>query len=748
MNSIALLLRLASVVPMFVMVGFVSACPPAPKKKPPKVDPPATCVVEANFPTQDARTAVDATLGAPVEGTLCPFRDSDGYRVVVSNAGDVIRMHLSMATNLTAVEPSIIVLKDNGSPAADPTDIQARDIGKSAGEPVDFVTAHRIAEAGTYIVVVRDAEGQDDGFDNFNPYTLVVDVLPDPDSNEPNNTAETATPLSAGTSTGIIATSGDQDWYSVDVPAAAYIIDVTVSAGVSVVEHEVALFGSRVVAGGLESVLLQSAVLAPTAADPTALLARLRGAASDGSAAGRIGEPYFVVVKDVAFGSDTDTDLDAELDPALGTYTLTLAVSADPDEQEGAAGNGDPTLATTITSGQTLNAALATIGDNDFYKVVAPAGTSPSNPRVLVVEATFAGNFADEVDAQLRALQLDPERDSYPSCSADLPCAAVANRVRTCLPDNAGQCGETRMQRFITTSPFKMAYPLRDTNPVYVSVNDFGATDFQQSDGYTIRFDVVDDPDPGEIGEDYLIPNLEEAGYSNGGELSFQRSESVDRARTVTMGYPPVCDETAPVEPCLNLVAVASPVNNGFDALTVDCTDPAASAQTVTLTGRLSYEGDRDYFVVEGYPARGYFGVDFDINLTPTSPVELALFAYNGGQLRGSTLTAAQTGECPQDPDNQDACPAGSICVDGRCWEDGATNAVVPNVDFSGNFGPQGSQQCVVTGGITDGALLIEVVDNGINDFDLAMTYTINVTARCGCPGVCDNGSDFCQDGP
>ncbi len=118
--------------------------------------------------------------------------------------------------------------------------------------------------------------------------------------------------------------------------------------------------------------------------------------------------------------------------------------------------------------------------------------------------------------------------------------------------------------------------------------------------------------------------------------------------------------------------------------------------------------------------------------------------ATNGSALAGSTLIGAEeTGGCREEQGGQNACAAGSICVDERCWTDGATN-----IGVTDTFG-DGPEECVVmlhTVNV-EAPVYVEIVDNGINDFDLDTTYTLDVTIRCGCASACDTSEDFCQDG-
>jgi hypothetical protein len=677
------------------------------------------CVVDTNFPTRDANSAEALTAGTEVTGTLCPARDDDGWRINVPNPGSVIVVTLSMDSNIiTNVTPGYSIAKDNGDGTLTPLGIFASDPVTTPGHVVNFSAAHRVEDAGDYVIVVADVESLDDGFDNVNPYHLTAEVVADPDANEPNNTFDTATPLAAGTTSGIIATSGDQDWYAITVGADAQIVDVTVNAPAdSGIEHIATFFADD------GFTVLQTV---PLVDDGT------------GTATARLRKPASASVESTILlqivDGGNDGSLDASLDVA-DAYTLDVAVLADPDPNEGADGNESIADATTITSGAQLNASLATFADQDNYRIAS--GTATANaPQVLVVEITFDGTLDANFKPQVQIIASDPEDSTPPDCGG---------ACQFCI--DGTQCGEPRLQRFITKSPFKTAYPIRNTRPVFIAVNEFNDDDAQLTGGYTIKATLVNDTDPGEHGDDFLIANLQSAGFANDGELVQQREESKARARQVTLGYgQQVCEtDNTPVtgdDTCLDLVQVPAPVDFGFDPLTVDCAE--AGTKTATLTGRLTYEGDRDYFLFPDFPARGYFGIEVDYTIDRSTPVELAIFVHgdNGGTLAGSTLEATEGNGCREEQGGQNACTADEVCVDERCWSDTASNpARTTAVRF-------GDDECVVAGPRNfERPVYIEVVDNGINDFDLDMTYTLNVTVTCGCPAQCDNAQDFCQDG-
>ena len=712
-------LSFASVAPtsmsaLVVVAGgvFLGGCPEVKEVvEPPPVG--QTCELDLNFDTTGAQVLLPGESGSNV---LCPAFDQDYYAVDVA-AGDILTISLSMPTPLSPVNPAYRILKDDGSVEGAPTPFSGEDPAKSQGEATDFTASHRLDEAGRYYVVVLDARFVEQGQDIDNAYTLTVNLVSDPDANEPNNAPAQATvlPGDATPVTGQIATTGDEDWYAVDVAAGAFLIDVVVSAGTETdVEHEVLLFAAdgttQIVSGPVDDDELVVGSLSRR------LRARVEGGARS-----------FVVVRDVT-GDASD------LDPSAA-YSLTVTTVANPDLNETAAGNDTAETATAVTSGTELSAVLASTGDQDVYRIGAPAGTSQNNPGVLIVEMDIDGVDVVDFRPQITVLGIDPE-------------ASATTCVASCTLCDENACKNARLQRFVPGGGYRTAYPLRSVDDVLVVVNEFGDDAFQEGAGYTIRFEVIDDPDPGERGDDFLIPNLEFAGFANGGDLRRQFQESKGRARVLTTNYLPVCtgDEVPDIDGnlnCLPIVDVPAPIEGIQEEFTttVDCSATGTGPKTVVASGRLTYEGDRDFFRVD-VPTEGYWGLDFTYSATGAgnTPVELALFVRANNGVIANTLETDQTlDRCLDTVD----CPAGSICVDGACWADGNNNPTFSNRRF-----PEGNE-CAFVSVVDRGdrPLFLEVTDNGINDFDIDVTYTFSLTVRCGCPTACNasGGIDRCQ---
>jgi hypothetical protein len=711
------MLRRATALPVLLLalvvaattLAVVSCAPPADPPLPPD-DEQAECALDLNVDTTSAETIA---AGTPARGLLCPQYDRDLFAFDVATAGTIVQLSLSMDTAQTRVNPAYKILKDNGSVDGAPTPFSGEDPAKSQGEPTNFSAAHRLEEPGRYYVAVSDARFVDDNFDVQNEYTLSISLVADPDGNEPNNRDTAATPVTSGqTVAGQLATLSDEDWYAVDVPAGAQIVDVTVDANAdSGVDHVVMLVADD---GATE---LLGSPLSPPQPATGRVAARLRSRAPGG-------QRVYVVVKD-------DDGEDSQLDATLGGYTLAVTVVENPDENEGPAGNDDAATATATTSGATVSAVLSTQGDQDVYRI-ATAGASPDAPKVLLVDVEWQGPIdARAFQPQVTVYGVDPERDEQ-GCTAD------------CAYCHENKCKSARLQRFIDEPSFRTAFPLRDATQPLVVVNELGDDAYEDGASYTIRLTVVADPDGGERGDDFLVPNLEFAGFDNGSDLDAALDASRGRARPLQTNYPGICEsgQDPQADQCLPLVGVPEPVAGVADFATrvVDC--GAAGPVTLTATGRLTYEGDRDYFRFD-LPPRSYFSIAFDYALTgaSTTPLELALFVYNARDNRpiANTLEAERTqGSCLSSID----CPDGSICVDGACWTDGDDNPT-----FARHVFPDSADECSFVSPFDSPRddpeptpFLLEVVDNGVNDFDVDVTYTFTVDIRCGCPVECNVG--------
>jgi hypothetical protein len=101
--------------------------------------------------------------------------------------------------------------------------------GTACPTPMDVT--FRYTQSNTSVIIVLN---DDNGLkiDNKNKFSVMVEVLTDPDVNEPNDTPATATPIvlsptsggQAGKSSGYLSTPDDFDYFSVQAPGANYVL--------------------------------------------------------------------------------------------------------------------------------------------------------------------------------------------------------------------------------------------------------------------------------------------------------------------------------------------------------------------------------------------------------------------------------------------------------------------------------------------------------------------------------------------
>ena len=120
--------------------------------------------------------------------------------------------------------------------------------------------------------------------------------------------------------------------------------------------------------------------------------------------------------------------------------------------------------------------------------------------------------------------------------------------------------------------------------------------------------------------------------------------------------------------------------------------------------------------------------------------MELTVFLYDGDDdLFSSFLEATVTSTgC----DSSQECAVGSVCIDGKCWADTDDNPAITD----GAWPVSGD--CLFIHVNDARPVILEVTDNGLNDFDLEMSYNLQLRARCGCPAECDGANNACQGTP
>ena len=179
---------------------------------------------DGNEPNNDAASA--KKIEGKTSGYLSYRGDEDWYSI---SASDNAILNVSLAMSDDSVAPAYRIEDDNGNELVIRTNTKGDDAVNYL-EPLSGTGDY-------YLIVYNDDELS---HDPDKEYTLSVSVVSDPDSNEPNDTAKEATRLQGGaatcgqewtrlTKTGYIATSGDTDWYRLDLSGCtASVVDVAV----------------------------------------------------------------------------------------------------------------------------------------------------------------------------------------------------------------------------------------------------------------------------------------------------------------------------------------------------------------------------------------------------------------------------------------------------------------------------------------------------------------------------------------
>jgi hypothetical protein len=173
---------------------------------------------DQNEPNNTKESATELNSGQTATGYVTCPGDKDRFAIDVP-AGNLVKIHFE--SPIATYEPKIELTSEDD-------EVLVQEINRSGR--VRSTVIDRFATlpaAGRYYVSVTD----DDDFDADPdvPYQLTVDFVPDTDANEPNNSTETATSMSAtpvscaGSWTsaiemsGTIGAPGDNDWFEVPV---------------------------------------------------------------------------------------------------------------------------------------------------------------------------------------------------------------------------------------------------------------------------------------------------------------------------------------------------------------------------------------------------------------------------------------------------------------------------------------------------------------------------------------------------
>ncbi|MBI3184055.1 MAG: cell-cell cohesion protein MtsF [Myxococcales bacterium] len=217
------------------LFAVATSCEPPPPQEeeelaPEWVPPPDVCNTKEEAL---ADPACELAVGKARLELIGLSKDQDWFTVKLpANLTPRSLLHVSAGYSApnTAVELAVNVLRKDGTTSLT-RGVDAH--GQAAPRPIDLIVP--FGESGAQLLIhVADGSPRN-AFDARNPYSLKVEVVENPDVNEPNDEKPTAIPLSpqgaalAGTQAGYLATAGDVDRFSFQAPNARKILYLRVS---------------------------------------------------------------------------------------------------------------------------------------------------------------------------------------------------------------------------------------------------------------------------------------------------------------------------------------------------------------------------------------------------------------------------------------------------------------------------------------------------------------------------------------
>lgn len=273
--------------------------------------------------------------------------------------------------------------------------------GPAAPRPVDVIVPFGESNARLFALVADEGASGQVRVDNRNPYSLFMEIIENPDSNEPNDTMPTPIALAGapamGTGTGYLATNDDVDQFSFQVNGASrQIIYLHLTeTGMHPMNPpppyrlSYTLFdpADRPIAeGAMANEFLQIDLA-------TARLAPMTGT-------------YRVQVKGFRPAGNTlpiRGDLRVE-------YQVAVQLLPDVDTQEGASGNDSVATARPLTMSPngrlSVTGKISYVPDEEWFVVSLPARGSPSTLRYRLTVSATPGRFPPLTSTPARQLRV------------------------------------------------------------------------------------------------------------------------------------------------------------------------------------------------------------------------------------------------------------------------------------------------------------------------------------------------------
>ena len=368
---------------------------------------------DAGAAPPDACNSLEEALGDPActlalgekrEAFISFADDRDWYSFRTpadANARTLIHITGGYAVPNTAVNFAVNLLREDGQQSlARRSDRH----GQGAPRPIDLILPFAEADRRLVLLVSDDPVNPSrPQFDARSPYRLTVDVVQDPDVNEPNDTVPTAITLTpeaggalAGTQQGHLSTEGDVDRFRFAVPGGRKVLHLSLNAPALTppppfrLSYELlAPNGMRVAEGVVQNeflpVELATARLSTSAGEWTVVVKGYESASQPGPKPG---------------------DLRLQ-------YTLAVRVFDETDPSEGTGGND--TLQTARVqqlsqpgTSRTVQGRIGYVPDPDWYRFDLEPHEQPTTLRYRLRPGTSPGRFPalpGVADREVRVLQ-------------------------------------------------------------------------------------------------------------------------------------------------------------------------------------------------------------------------------------------------------------------------------------------------------------------------------------------------------
>lgn len=270
----------------------------------------------------------------------------------------------------------------------------------AAPKPVDLIVPFSESNAKLFVLVGDEGSGGQQRVDNRNPYSLYVEILDNPDVNEPNDSTPTpiavsGAPIAMGTQNGYLATNDDVDLYSFQVAGSGrQIIYLHIGevgthptnppppyslAYVLLDPSDNPISEGRMLNNTLE-IDLSTARLAPMTGTHKVKIAGFKDPSM----------PMAVVKGDLRVQYSVNVQVMPDIDPQEPNDTLATA------KPVSVPANGKVSV----------TGKLAHVPDEEYFVVNLPARASPSTFRYKVTASTSGGRFPPLSDTPARLFRV------------------------------------------------------------------------------------------------------------------------------------------------------------------------------------------------------------------------------------------------------------------------------------------------------------------------------------------------------